>query len=772
MTRYRSDQFFSETELASAGREPTDSTSPADSPPNQGADAPRSPADRATFFVTQFNTHKVVKTILERDGASFRHISTDDFLVSSDPDFHPTDVIEDADGSLLVINTGGWFRIGCPTSQIAKPEIAGAIYRIRREGAHDIEDPRGLAVDLPTLPARQLSTYLDDPRPAVRERAVDLFAATDDVNSHLLAELTHTQHLEQSSVLWRQNLLWAVQRSPRLGLPSVVRPLSHDAEPTLGIVAARSGGLEVLRNSSPAVWRTYAETVERPQLSRDSAQFLVLSMDQLDRETVSPVLEHALIHAAIRIGNDKLVSSFLDKQSPRVRRAALIALDQMEGGHLTREQILPLLDTDDPELQETVLTVISRREGWAAATVDLLRGWIGESELTEQRAAILRSFLSAQAGDAEIQRLIADSLQNAEVPTETRLVLLEVAERAAIEAFPDAWDAMLRANLQCDDPRLRLQAIRTIRAHERAPFDADLLALAEDQTAAADLRIEAFAAIARRLETVPDGVVIDQVLMLAGETDAVDKLRIARGLADAPLSERQLGMLADALEQIGSTPTPVLLAAFEQSASEDIGRRLVAGLESQGESLRVSASELARVLGNYPQPVQDEAAALLERLGVDLEEQAARLEELMPLTEQGDPDVGHYLFFGEKASCSRCHRIGDRGAQIGPDLSKIASIRQPRDLLEAVVFPSASFARGYRPYTVLSLDGRVESGLIARETSEEVILQTTDLREIRYDRDDVEAIAESTTSIMPQGLETRLSADELRDLLAYLQSLK
>lgn len=44
---------------------------------------------------------------------------------------HLTDVLEDRDGSLLVVDTGGWFRIGCPSSLMAKPEVPGAIYRIR-----------------------------------------------------------------------------------------------------------------------------------------------------------------------------------------------------------------------------------------------------------------------------------------------------------------------------------------------------------------------------------------------------------------------------------------------------------------------------------------------------------------------------------------------------------------------------------------------------------------------------------------------------------------
>ena len=80
LTRYRSDQFFG----------PVNEENP-----------------QHSFFVTQFNTHKLVRTIVSREGASFKAESHEDFLVSDNPDFHPPDVVEDADGSLLVIDTGG-----------------------------------------------------------------------------------------------------------------------------------------------------------------------------------------------------------------------------------------------------------------------------------------------------------------------------------------------------------------------------------------------------------------------------------------------------------------------------------------------------------------------------------------------------------------------------------------------------------------------------------------------------------------------------------------
>ena len=76
------------------------------------------------LFACLFNMHKVTRHVLEPDGATFK-TRDEDFLVSNNLDFHPTDVLEDADGSLLVIDTGGWYKLCCPTSQLGKPDVLG-----------------------------------------------------------------------------------------------------------------------------------------------------------------------------------------------------------------------------------------------------------------------------------------------------------------------------------------------------------------------------------------------------------------------------------------------------------------------------------------------------------------------------------------------------------------------------------------------------------------------------------------------------------------------
>ena len=77
--------------------------------------------------------HKVTRHVLSPDGATYKS-KDEDFLVSDNLDFHPTDVVEDADGSLIVVDTGGWYKICCPTSVLQKPDVLGAIYRVKRVG--------------------------------------------------------------------------------------------------------------------------------------------------------------------------------------------------------------------------------------------------------------------------------------------------------------------------------------------------------------------------------------------------------------------------------------------------------------------------------------------------------------------------------------------------------------------------------------------------------------------------------------------------------------
>lgn len=109
---------------------------------------------------------------------------------------------------------------------------------------------------------------------------------------------------------------------------------------------------------------------------------------------------------------------------------------------------------------------------------------------------------------------------------------------------------------------------------------------------------------------------------------------------------------------------------------------------------------------------------------------------------------------------------------MGPDLTRIGEIRSERDLLEAVVFPNASFARGFEPVTVTTNAGAVHGGLLRAERPDEILLTPGEGQEVRIRREDIEDIQPGSISPMPSGYAQMLTRAELADLLAFLKATR
>jgi putative heme-binding domain-containing protein len=198
------------------------------------------------------------------------------------------------------------------------------------------------------------------------------------------------------------------------------------------------------------------------------------------------------------------------------------------------------------------------------------------------------------------------------------------------------------------------------------------------------------------------------------------------------------------------------------------------GLEYLESSLRSgrrpSADDLRKILDDVPSLPKDRKDALLRIHEANLASRRARLAEYKDLLTGGDPVRGQAVFSGPKAACATCHRIGDAGGRVGPDLTKIGAIRSGHDLLESIVFPSSTFAQGYEPYTVATAGGRVFTGLIARQDADVVVLRDSSGAETRLGRGEIEEMRRIEASIMPEGLANVLTRRELMDLLAFLKA--
>ena len=138
--------------------------------------------------------------------------------------------------------------------------------------------------------------------------------------------------------------------------------------------------------------------------------------------------------------------------------------------------------------------------------------------------------------------------------------------------------------------------------------------------------------------------------------------------------------------------------------------------------------------------------------------------------KDGEVRRGQLVFNNPKAACVSCHSIGYIGGKVGPDLTHIGKIRSERDLLESIVFPSASFVRSYEPVQVFTKRGKQLNGVLRKDAPDEVVLAPNATEEARIPRNDIEEIRPGTVSIMPAGLDQQLTPRDLADLVAFLKA--
>jgi putative heme-binding domain-containing protein len=163
----------------------------------------------------------------------------------------------------------------------------------------------------------------------------------------------------------------------------------------------------------------------------------------------------------------------------------------------------------------------------------------------------------------------------------------------------------------------------------------------------------------------------------------------------------------------------------------------------------------------------DPAAQQVDRLGPNIN--PARL-----LALGGNPENGRRIFFEQSGNglCARCHIISGKGLDFGPDLSHIASKYNRADLLDNILNPSKTIAQGYATYLVRTRSGDLYTGLLVKQTPQEIIVKDPQLKQTRIAISEVDKMVPQPISAMPEGLLSDLTAQQAADLLDFVTSLK
>jgi len=731
---------------------------------------------RDNLLACQFNMHKVSRHLLAPLGATF--IAQDqDFVTSEHIDFHPTDVLEDADGSVLVVDTGGWYMLCCPTSQLHKPEVLGAIYRVRRSGRNKIADPRGMAIDWPALGADQLAQRLGDSRPAVRRCAQGLLVAKGHEAVPSLAKAAQAASPREK----RLQAIWTLTRiddpAARTAVrAALTRPGEQARQAALHSVAlwrdaeAVEQLVGLLQDKSLHNRRAAAEAIGRIGAKECIDDLLAAAADYRGR-----FLDHSLTYALIEIGDHQRTVAGLTAESPHTRRAALLALENLSGGGLQPVLVIGLLDSNDSVMADTAWWITQRHPEWADAMEGFFRKNILDPQLAPDRLAPLTRHLARFSESPKIQDLMAAGLCNPRVARRNKLAILEAVATSRQNAMPETWSEALARLLATGDGEIIEKAVSSVHAFaESAPtprIAAGLKKAAASESLPIEVRLRALAAGAGGLALNDDllRLLLDE---LSAQRPVRNRSLAIDVLLEANLNDEQLVLLAATLQQTASMDLMRLLGAFATSTSTVVGEELLSALDECPAAAALDAAAVRKVLNLYGPSINGRARPLLAKIEAAGKQKAAQLEAILALLEGGDVRRGQQVFNGTKAACSACHAVGYLGGKIGPDLTSIGRIRDERTLLESILFPSATFVQNYEPVVILTTSGKTYAGTIKDETPDEVVLSLDAEKTVRIVRDEIEERRPGAVSIMPTGLDKQLTPQQLADLIVFLRNAK
>jgi len=117
--------------------------------------------------------------------------------------------------------------------------------------------------------------------------------------------------------------------------------------------------------------------------------------------------------------------------------------------------------------------------------------------------------------------------------------------------------------------------------------------------------------------------------------------------------------------------------------------------------------------------------------------------------------------------CASCHRLGNAGHALGPDLASVAS-SGPEKLMVGILDPNREVAPSFTAWRAVLQDGEESTGLLVRDDGGNVVLRQAGGTEATIPRATLRSLENTGRSLMPEGLEDRLSPQDLADLLAYL----
>jgi putative heme-binding domain-containing protein len=455
--------------------------------------------------------------------------------------------------------------------------------------------------------------------------------------------------------------------------------------------------------------------------------------------------------------NAQLVAALVARardEAVRVRFQTAFTLEVLGEAGLPALAEISCHDPDNPWVRAAVLSSTGGRESALAGLLWRQRPFpttlmrelaflIGAGG--EQRA--LRAFLS------ELERQLARAEQAAQAAAlDSRPGVVRRADVQAVMCGLAGGLSARGTSLIAAASELGADAERLVRQSMEAALD-----MLSHPSSTVEERVAAIELVAYHQEE--SVIEILAALLVPQELPAVQfaALRALAARSEPAVAQRLLqaypaltpGVRGELLLALAARPerTEALMAALEQGA---------VGIRDLSPALR------ARLLNHPDEALRERAARLLaaQALGPRSEVLAVYTQALRLAADAAE---GRRVF---RRECASCHRLQGEGHAVGPDLAAIRH-RTPEELLVHILDPNREVAPEFTAYVVVQLDGRLATGLVAAETATSLTLRRAEGQEETILRENIESLT-TAGSLMPEGIEQRISPAEMAHLLAYL----
>lgn len=368
----------------------------------------------------------------------------------------------------------------------------------------------------------------------------------------------------------------------------------------------------------------------------------------------------------------------------------------------------------------------------------------------------------------EAARTVAELASRSEAPMELRQAAIgHMSKRLFSEWIPYRADAAVRTAVRRSlaDEKLQASALALADDLEDSEYGPDLQALAKDTKAPEASRAIAIQALGRMKD---ERYFADLDRFAAGGPVKIQAAAVrAIGYAQPP-------QFAVKMQRIitGNAPNEVRSEAVRALARGDRGLTLLLAMAERGQ-LPAEMKSLATTLAH-----QNRNPQLLVRARRVLPLPAMRGSRLLPslrmlLGIEGNAERGRKIFSAAGGpECHNCHSVDGTRQLAGPHLTHIGTKFGKDGLLDAVLNPSAAIAPEYTYWILETKTQGTVSGTIGEDTAQRVTLRTDTGEELRLKPSEITSRRQSRLSMMPEDLPSRVTEQQLADLLEYLVSLK